>query len=72
MRVFSWLEDRQVTGLTEKEGEKEREASEAAVSPGNAESESCGESQALGALLPLFCIPSPAMAPSLSYSAVML
>ncbi|XP_075283486.1 uncharacterized protein LOC142362089 isoform X3 [Opisthocomus hoazin] len=42
MRVFSWLEDRQVTGLTEKEGEKEREASEAAVSPGNAESESCG------------------------------
>ncbi|XP_075283484.1 uncharacterized protein LOC142362089 isoform X2 [Opisthocomus hoazin] len=35
-------EDRQVTGLTEKEGEKEREASEAAVSPGNAESESCG------------------------------
>ena len=40
-------------------GEKEKEASELANSPSSAKSESCGESQALGALSPLFCILVP-------------
>ena len=39
-------------------------------SPGSAESESCGEWRASGALSLLFCVPGPPLDPSLSHAAV--
>ncbi|XP_074909265.1 uncharacterized protein LOC142042815 [Buteo buteo] len=42
-----------------KGGEKEKEVSELARSPGSSKSESCGESWALGALSLLLCVPVP-------------
>jgi len=50
--------------LRKKKGrEKGRETSEVSKSPGSTESESCGESWALGALSPLFCILGPPRLP---------